>query len=148
MNYSGHHFSHYFTFKSELNELFASISLRTFAKSLINIFVPIYLITIGYSFMTAFIFMAIGSAFHAIFSYSAAKLSARIGFKHLIMVSAPFLIIYYLLLNYITVIQALGIPIVLIAAFGGTSNAFFWLGYHTDFAKSTTKKNSGKKLVL
>lgn len=146
MNHSEHHFSHYFTFKSELNELFASISLRTFARSLINIFVPIYLITLGYSFMTVFIFMAVASACHAIFSYSAAKLSAKIGFKHLIMVSAPFLILYYLLLNSITFVQSLGIPIVLIAVFGGTSNAFFWLGYHTDFAKSTTKKNSGKKL--
>ncbi len=96
--------------------------------------------------MTAFIFMAVASACHAIFSYGAAKLSAKIGFKHLIMVSAPFLILYYLLLNSITFIQSLGIPVVLIAVFGGTSNAFFWVGYHTDFAKSTTKKNSGKKL--
>ncbi len=146
MNHSGTHLSHYFTFKSELNELFASISLRTFARSLINIFVPIYLITLGYSFMTTFIFMAVTSLCHAIFAYSAAKLSAKIGFKHLIIVSAPFLIIYYLLLNSILFIQSLSIPIVLIAIFGGTSNAFFWIGYHTDFAKSTTKKNSGKKL--
>ena len=86
MGHSGHHFNHYFTFKSELNELFASISLRTFAKSLINIFVPIHLITLGYSFMTAFIFMAVVSGTHVSFSYAAAKLSARIGFKHLIMV--------------------------------------------------------------
>jgi len=146
MDQAGQHVTHYHFFKTELSELFASISLREFARRLINIFVPIYLINSGYSFMTAFTFMAITSFAHAVSSYFAAKLSARIGFKHLIILSVPFLIIYYLLLNSINFVQSLGIPIVLIAIFGGISSAFFWIGFHTDFVKSTKRKNTGKKL--
>ena len=146
MDQAGHYVTHYHFFKTELSELFASISLREFARRLINIFVPIYLINLGYSFMTAFIFMAIVSFGHVISSYVAAKICARIGFKHLIILSVPFLIINYLLLNSISFVQSLGIPIVLIAIFGGISNGFFWVGYHTDFAKSTKRKETGKKL--
>jgi len=146
MDQAGQHVTHYHFLKSELSELFTSISLREFARRLINIFVPIYLINLGYSFMTAFIFMAIISFAHVVSSYFAAKLSARIGFKHLIILSVPFLIIYYLLLNSINFVQSLGIPLVLIAIFGGISNGFFWIGYHTDFVKSTKRKDTGKKL--
>jgi len=117
-----------------------------FARSMINLFVPIYLLELGYSWTITFLFMTIFSLSHTIMSLVSAKISGKIGYKHLILISSPIMIVYYLLLNSINFIASLNIPILLIAIFGGVSNAMFWIGYHTDFAESVKNKNSGKNL--
>ncbi|NQU98245.1 MFS transporter [Candidatus Woesearchaeota archaeon] len=143
---NGQHSIHYFNLKSELHELYFSISLRTFAIMLINIFVPIYLIKLGYTFQTVLWFFTIFAFTHAVTSFPAAKISSNIGLKHTILISVPFLILYYFLLYSVQFVQSLGIPIITIAVFGGVSNALFWIGHHTHFAEYSHEGKIGKEL--
>src|SRR3989338_11575398 len=75
-------------FKSrELNELYASISIRAFSLSLIGVFVPIYFYLIGYPLISIFFFYILHSLFHIVFSIPVAKISSRFGIKHSILFS-------------------------------------------------------------
>lgn len=142
------HFHHYFNLKSDIHELYFSLSLRTFAIMLINIFVPIYLIKNGYSLQSVFWYYAAISGAHGLITFPAAKLSSRIGLKHLILISTPFLILNFLLLYSLDKITLIGVPIWTIGVVGGISNGLFWVGHHTEFVESSKKESTGKQLGI
>ncbi|MBU1854082.1 MAG: MFS transporter, partial [Nanoarchaeota archaeon] len=122
--------------------------LRTFAIALINIFVPIYLLKLGFSLKIVLWFFTVLSLTHGTMSFLGAKISSKIGHKHLILLSVPFLIIYYFLLYSINFVLSIGIPLLVIPIFGGISDAFFWTGHHVHFAESADKKKTGKELGI
>lgn len=129
----------------ELNELYVSIAIRNFAVSMINIFIPIYLLNLGYSLATVMVFYAIMAGAHALSVFPAAWIASKHGFKHSIFFSAPFLLVFYIMLYTLT---SYGWPLPVIAVFYGMSNAFFWMGYHVDIAKFSDKKHRGKQLSV
>jgi hypothetical protein len=138
------HQHHNIFLRTELNSIFTSLALRLFAFSLITVFIPIYLIKLGYSLQSVFIFFMVASATHALTAYPAAKLAARFGYKHLMVMSTPFSIIFYLMMHSLEKIVAMGIPVLIIPIIGGISFCLYWVGYHADFAKSTKSKTTGK----
>ncbi|MDA1038362.1 MAG: hypothetical protein O2877_01585 [bacterium] len=83
----------------ELDELFASMSLRSFAVSIIGIFIPIYLLQIGFSLVQVFLFFALLSIVHSISSLASIKVACKYGFKHSILFNTPLLIVFFLLLS-------------------------------------------------
>jgi len=87
-----HHSALHFLHNKELNELYASIAIKSFAISLIGIFIPIYLLQIGYSLASVLIFFSTVASVHALMSFFAAKVAARVGLKHTILFSIPVLI--------------------------------------------------------
>ena len=89
----------------ELNEIYVSMALKTFALSMVSIFVPIYLVNLGYSFAQVFVYYAVARIVHALFVVRAAKTVASFGLKHTILFSMPFLILYYLALYYLPVLD-------------------------------------------
>jgi MFS family permease len=121
------HHDHSFNFidlKSELHELYINMALRTFARSLISIFIPLYLLGLGFDFFIAIGFYGVFAITHAIMGFPAAWLSSKIGLKHLILSSFPFMIIFFLLLYSINS-SSTGIGVLLIGIFGGIGSAFF-----------------------
>lgn len=134
---------HYFLGNRELNELYASISIRSFAISLIGVFVPIYLYTLGNSFSSIFLFYIFWSLTHLLFAIPSAKISSRFGLKHSILFSVPFYIVFFLLLYSI---EDFNWPLLILPIFLGLSSSLFWTSYHTDFAKFSDKKNRGKEI--
>src|SRR3990172_1971196 len=117
-NSTGHLFS--FFKNRELNELYVSLAIRAFSLSLIGVFFPIYLYKIGYPLF-----------------------SSKYGIKHSILISIPFLIGFFFLLYSI---GTYNVPLILLALFDGISTAMFWVPYHIDFAKFSSKKNRGKQI--
>ena len=132
------HFFHFFK-NRELNEMYVSISIRSFALSLIGVFVPIYFYLIGYSLVSIFFFYMLQSLAQIIFSIPIAKISSKFGIKHLMGLSVPFLIVFFFLLYSI---ETFNWPLPLLSVFAGLSTAMFWLPYHIDFAKFIDRKNS------
>ncbi len=122
-----------------------SITIRTFALSLISIFVPIYLLKIGYPLTDVLIFYIILYGSNAILSFFAAKLSLKIGFKHAFTLSIPFLIVFYILLY---TLPTYGWPLGILAMIYGINNALFWISFHVDFAKYSVKKIRGEEISI
>ena len=127
----------------ELDELYISTAIRSFALSMLSIFVPIYLLKEGYSFSEVVYFFIIMNAFNVLFVIPSAKFSLRFGFKHSIFFSTPFLILFYFLLY---ALNDRNIPLYLIALVYALNNALFWMGYHLDFAKFSDGENRGKEV--
>lgn len=77
----------------KIEELYLNTSIRTFALSMINVFIPIYLLKLGYPLSSVLFFYAILNGVHALSVIPAAKISARFGFKHAILFSLVFVFI-------------------------------------------------------
>jgi len=127
----------------ELNELYISISIRAFAVSLIGVFIPIYFYQQGYTFFSIFLFYAVWSLTHLLFSIPSAKISSKLGLKRSILLSIPFLILFFFFLYSL---ENFNWPLPILSILIGLSTSLFWLSYHVDFAKFSNKKNRGKQV--
>ncbi|HEC66749.1 MAG TPA: MFS transporter [bacterium] len=139
-----HHHLHFLRNK-ELNELYISVAIKSFALSMISIFIPIFLLKLDYSLVNVLIFYAILNATHLLFTIPAAKISSKYGFKHSIFFSIPILIIFYLALY---TLEQIHWPIYLLAVVFGISNALYWIGYHIDFSKFSDKEDRSKEIGI
>jgi len=137
-----HHFFHFFR-NRELNELYMSIAIRAFALALAGVFIPVYLYQLGYSFTTIFLFYGILGLITAFFSLVSVKVFSKVGLKHCMLISIPFLIILFALLYTLKTFR--WNPLLLSLVYG-IHAAFFWVPYHIDFAKFSNKKQRGKEV--
>jgi len=145
------HLKFQYLLKSEMNELYITYALRTFAISTIAIFIPLYLLQNGYdmfSVLTYFLFVIL---FGMTFCYYAFKYVAIKGVKHAIVLSIPFVILYFLGLYNIELLQSwmdneiLLVWLALVVSFAG---AFYFMAFHTDFARFSKQKQSAKQVSI
>jgi len=130
----------YFLRNRELKELYASVAIRAFAFALTGVFIPVYLYQLGYSFTTIFFFYGVLGLITAVFSLISAKVFSKIGLKHCMLISIPFLIILFALLY---TLENFRWPMVFLSLSYGIHMAFFWVPYHIDFARSSDRKRRG-----
>lgn len=130
-------------FRNQLNELYLSMALRSFAFSLVGIFVPIYLLTKGYSLQSVFWFLCLFHAIHACCAFFAARLAMRIGFSLAALLSIPCFICFYLLLY---TIDAYHWPLWLLVIPSGVGNPLFWMAYHIDFLSCSVSDRRGEEV--
>ncbi len=126
--------------RNEIKEVYLNRIIYTFALSLINIFVPIYLIKIGYSVNAAILYLVYVFLFMAIVMPFTAFLDHRLGTKHTLWLSLPFLLVYLFLLHTIKIYSW---PLILIGFFLGTSHALYWISLNSDFAQYSNKFKVG-----
>jgi len=133
----------YLSFSKELTLIYISLALRNFSLSLISLFIPLYLYhEIGYSLeetLMVFLFYSVASA---IFCPIAAKFSAKYGFKHSVLFSTPFYILFILFLYLLPSVKT---PLIILASLMGISLAFYWVGMHPLFYFVTDKKRRGEE---
>ena len=99
-----HHirFYHYFPFlKKQLNELFLAHSIDSFVNSLFGIFIPIYLLTLGYSVPQILMYFIIVYLATALFFFFAGYLSTHLGLKHTMFIRLPFFLFFLILLYFL-----------------------------------------------
>ena len=142
--HNSHHYIYHFL-HNELNEIYISIAIRSVALSIINIFVPLLLLKFGYSLFTVLIFYGFMAILHASLVPFAAKLAERVGFKHIILLSVPFLIVYFL---GVFGLQTFSYPIWILSIIGACHKALFWTGYHTNMARASKKGKSGSEVGI
>ncbi len=138
-----HEFWWHFMPKKELTRIYASLTLRSFALSLVSIFVPLYLFQeIGLSLQQTLSFYLFYSVIFAIFTPVAAKFSSRFGVKHSVLFSMPFYLLFVILLY---LLPKYNIPLILISSSVGISLAFYWIGMHLIFHKASDRKHRGEE---
>lgn len=127
----------------ELSELYASQFLRSLGMSIIGIFVPIYLLSIGYPVKSVFGLFLMWVAFKPVVIFIIAKTIARLGPKHGIAIGTIFTILY---LSTLLSIQELHWPLVLVAFLGSISYSMFGISFEVDFSKIKHTEHGGKEL--
>lgn len=108
--------------------------------SLVGIFIPIYLLTLGYSVRDVLVFFITHYALLPVWGFLAIWIAGRIGLQKTIMTRFPFLFAYLGLLYWL---QIRPVPLVLIAVFMSLNSALYWIPLHILFARNTDKKEAG-----
>lgn len=140
---NGHHFWWRFFPHKELTKIYLSAAVRSFAVSLVSIFVPLYLYTdLGFSLYQTLLFFIVYSLVLGLSSPFAAKFAVKYGCKHSILVSVPLYLLFILFLYWL---PAVSIPLPIIGAILGLSLAFYWMGMHTIFCKVSDHKHRGEE---
>ena len=141
-NHHNHFWWRFFPHK-ELTQIYVSAALRSFAISLITLFVPLYLhIELGYSMQATLQFFIFYSGILALCTPLAAKFSSKFGLKHSILLSVP-LYLGFILSLYLLPIW--NFPLPLVAALLGSSVSFYWVGMHLVFHHASDKKHRGEE---
>tara|TARA_Y100000310_G_scaffold159627_1_gene159281 strand:- start:42490 stop:43614 length:1125 start_codon:yes stop_codon:yes gene_type:complete len=138
-----YHHAIQFFLKRKVSLDYVAIAARALSLSMLGIFVPIYIFTLGYSLNSIILYYILLTASVGALSPFATKLISKIGIKKSIMISFPLLIIFNIALfaveNYgINIFWTL-IPLIL-------SQMFFWFAFHADFSKNIDHKKTGHEI--
>ncbi len=133
----------FFRKQDNLNAIYSAHMIEGFASSMIGVFVPIYLLALGYSLSTVLIFYIIHQIFLAITFLITGYLTARFGYKLPLILRYPFLFAYLLLLLYLDSFPA---SLYLIAILGGIQSALYWTPLNILFAKNAKPKTMGASI--
>lgn len=128
---------------SELSEMYIAGMLKNFAQGMIGVFVPLYLLNKGYSFQVILFYYALLYALGVAVDYLSARLTARLGPKHVMRLGFLMQFITAIALAHIDVLPY---PLLIIAFFHTSSGAFYWLPYHVDFSKVKHAKHGGAEV--
>jgi len=138
-----YHFFH-LSFNRELTELYASSAIRNFAIGLIVLFEPIYIyLFFDHSLSNTLIFFGLSSLLTGLLVVFGAKVLAYIGIKKTMLLSVPFLFLYYLGLWQIEAIRPFVYALPLLMA---VFNILYWPAYHADFTRFSDQSKRGKQL--
>ena len=147
------HVSNYWHKKSFLNDRYNDLliadTLRNIALSMIAIFVPIFLLKIGFT-LIEICWMELGLFLcTTIFHYYVIKNIGEWGIKRSLVASYCLNIVFVLTMFYSDVlISDFGriTFLVIMSFFNLTAVSIYWTAHHVYFLKSTKHKNLGKKL--
>ncbi|MCK5416252.1 MFS transporter [Candidatus Parcubacteria bacterium] len=135
-------------FHNNYNELIISNTLRTFALSLISLFMPIFLIKLGYEIRTIFVLEILMLSFSFWLHFFVFRVIRYLGIKRTLVLSYITTILFYgILYNASGFIDEIGRGWFLVLM-GGVNVCFttlYWVAQHLYFVKSTKKENSGKR---
>ena len=131
--------------KDELHELYLNQVIQAFAISLIGVFIPIYLIKLGYGFDFALLF--VGAMFLGIgmFSPFGAAISCRIGMKRSIMLRLPLWLVYYGILMYLQYERLPEALLFLVGIYGGMVDSIYWHSVNSEFVRNSNKLHRGEQ---
>ncbi len=128
---------------TELNEIYWFMAIRSFALSLITIFIPIYLYKINFGISNIFLYYLFLYMFEFIFEFFSSKYIKHNGPKHSMILSLPFMIFH--LWQLFSIEKYHWAPWMLAIA-ASISLAFFWEAYHYDFSRSKHTAKATKEI--
>lgn len=144
-NIHAHGLLHYYFKNKQIDGLYGSVALKSFAESFIAIFVPIYLLGLGFSIQNIALYFLVYLT-TAIFCFPFGLTSnSKIGIKKTMGVGIIILILGYLLLNYLS---SGNIHYLFVAFIFGISTAFYWSGFHLEFSKFSDKKKEASEISM
>lgn len=117
----------------EMQQVYLHSFLFKLAINLVAIFLPLYILEMGYGAPTVFIFFAIYYGIYLFFSFPGAWFATKLGYKRTSLLASPFILGFYLLLR-----SDPGIPgLYLTALLGGLSFNLYWMGMNPEIAESS-----------
>lgn len=132
------------TFDRDIHRIQLAHSLHSVALSFVGIYVPIFLLTHGFSLAETILFFV---AFHlvglAVGLMACPWLMERFGLAQTLRLSYPFQIAFFVFLNLIPVFP---IPWLLVAALGGIATFVYWIPLNILIVKHADEKKMGSDL--
>lgn len=132
--------------KPGLASLYTNRITQQAAAGLINLFLPIFLFVFFGNINIVLLFFIVSYVLAIFFIPLGAILMTKTGFKKSMIIGSLFSTCYFICLYLLS----LGHFIALFFAIGFIvlSRMFYWVPYHTDFAKLTSKRTRGREIAL
>lgn len=128
--------------QKEIQEVYLHSFLFKLAINLVAVFLPLYILSQGYSIAQVMVFFTVYYLAYIVFSVPNAEVSSKLGYKHTSLLASPLVLLFYLLLRYS---DSLGIPLVWIAAVGGYGFNLYWMGMNPEVAASSHAEERSKE---
>lgn len=117
----------------EIQEVYLHSFLFKLAINLVSIFLPLYILDMGYGTTVVFTFFAIYYGVYLFASFPGAWVATKLGYKHTSLTASPFILIFYMLLR-----SNPGEPLLYMTAIlGGLSFNLYWMGMNPEIAESS-----------
>jgi MFS family permease len=119
------------------------VLFRSMALGLTGVFVPIYMLRLGYTLadicwvVTCFFATCVAA------DIAAAHMVAKVGPKHTLMVGAG---VQVLSTASFVMLSSFHLPLVMLGFLWGLAASFFFIPFHVDFSKVKHRKHGGKEL--
>lgn len=126
--------------RKPLNSIYLIASIDGVVNSLVGIFVPIYLLSIGYTLSQVFWYFLYYAVFIFLGFYFTVFLARGMGLRTIMFLRLPFFFLFLLILRYIT---SAHFPLVLLALVNTVQVSFFWVPMHTWFAYHSDSGHTG-----
>lgn len=139
-----HNIHRIFRIRNELQEVYLNLVIQTFSVALVGIFIPIYLLELGFALDIVIIFMILFFLSIIIFSPFAGKMSSGLGLKHTILFSVPLMVCVLLLFMAMPTLSP--IFVLLVAVLYGLRQSMYWVPLHAEFVRNTDSMHEGKEV--
>ena len=129
----------------EIGALYMTLGLLSFAEGLIGVFVPVYFWQLGFSIPKILFFYFLNSFYFVAFTFLLLPVLRRLSDKMMMFLSIPFLIFYFLGLNFIAENELLFFVLPFLLAI---NMLLFNVGYHASFSGSADDEHIGLEVGL
>lgn len=139
------HLPHYFSThpNREVTEVYWFTIISNLALSMVFIFEPIYLYTLGFSLVKIMVFFFMVYLWYVALIGFGAKFASRYGYKHAIFLSNIFFVLYWFSLFFITTHPAL---FYITPIFFALQKSWFWPAFDADIAVNARQGQRGREI--
>lgn len=127
----------------ELSELYIAVLFRGLSLSLSGIFVPIYMLQLGYGLAAACMLVTWFFVVRAVCDFLAGFTVARYGPKHTLVLGYGLQILSSVLFIWL---KDTPLPLWLVGGMWGAAASFFFVPFHVSFSKVKHSRHGGKEL--
>ena len=126
------------------NKVLQMMSLNGFAMAFVSIFIPVYLLKLGYSFQMVMLWMIIHHVALLLCAFITIYVSNRIGLVHSLHIRFVLLLIYFCLLLF--GLENTSVLFYIIPILSGAEAAFYWMPLNILFIRNTKESNMGDSM--
>lgn len=137
------HFELHKALHDKMSKLYIFQASMTFVKSLIGIFVPVYLYSLGFSFVEILLYSLGFSLIYLIMIPISVKILKHIGFKYTLLLSLPIYLLHIISINFLT--ESILFYHVAWLTFG-LYISIFWPAMHSEIALSGSNKHRSSQI--
>lgn len=140
----GKHPLDFFRLKKRFSNVHFHNSIQSFALSLVSVFIPIYLLELGFDVNSVLLYFIIFYSVFALFSFLT-FLIPSVGFKKIIMLRPIFLVVR---LVWLYSLEFFPNSLFYLAIFRGACAAFYWVAFHYFLSDNITEVNAEDSVGL
>ncbi|MCK5061572.1 MFS transporter [Candidatus Parcubacteria bacterium] len=126
-----------------LNAVYKMHSIDSSAFSLVGIFIPIYLLTLGFSVTEVLVYFIIQNTTLLMSAFAVGYIGSKYGIQRAMLLRLPFLFLFLILL---LLLDNINFPIYLLAIIDGWQSALYWIPLNIAFTKNANKRKMGSAL--
>lgn len=131
--------------KKELKEVYTNQVIEALALSIIGIFIPAYLISIGFAFRDVVLFEIVKWSSAFFMGPLSAKINSRIGVKHTILLRSPVLISFLAIIMNIESLLDFFFPA---SVMMGISTSLYYTSISTEYIRTSDRRKEGEEAGL